>query len=64
MVRGQKILIFSGPGIENIDFQKSGDKKSMVWGTKILIFGGPGSVLGGGHGRGRVRRPGSESWTP
>ena len=56
MVRGQKILVFSGPGTENIGFCSpgtghicfwwSGDRKYwflVVRGQKILGFSGPGT---------------------
>ena len=46
MVRGKKILVFSGPGAENIGFWWSGDRKYwflVVWGQKILCFSGPGT---------------------
>ena len=46
MVWGKKILVFSGPGTENIDFWWSGDRKYwflVVRGQKILVFRGSGT---------------------
>ena len=46
MVQGQKILVLSGPGTENIGFWWSGDKKYwflVVRGQKILVLSGSGT---------------------
>ena len=46
MVRGKKILVFSGPGTENIGFWWSGDRKNrflIVGGLIILVFNGLGT---------------------
>ena len=46
MVREQKILVFGGPGTENVGFGWSGDRKYwflVVRGQKIFVFSGPGT---------------------
>ena len=50
MVREQKILVFGGPGTENIGFWWSGDRKYWVLavrGQKIFVFGGLGTENSG-----------------